>query len=250
LLEQANETAGTVVVPKGWAFSSMGVEAQNLVGVSLQIDGVWEAAAFYDQWPVRDGSNDIKDVLTFTDCTDLTIKGEGTVDGLGYEWWIREWDQKNHHGRPKNLRFRRVQNAEITGVTWLNPPFWNMDLHDIDSVNIHDFEIRVDVLKQFGHVSEAHQTQDFEDRVMRFMFDFGMRAFGPYEWLVRTLFSGKTDFFSMPTMPLNTDGIDPAGSNVTIKNIKITNWDDAVAVKPANKGHRVSKDGCAQDITV
>jgi len=85
---------------------------------------------------------------------------------------------------------------------------------------------------------------------MKFMFDFGMRAFGPYEWLVRTLFSGKTDFFSMPTMPLNTDGIDPAGSNVTIKNIKITNWDDAVAVKPANKGHRVSKDGCAQDITV
>lgn len=80
---------------------------------------------------------------------------------------------------------------------------------------------------------------------MRFMFDFGMRAFGPYEWLIRTLFSGKTDFFSMPTMPLNTDGIDPSGSNVTIKNIKITNWDDAVAVKPANKGHKISKDGCS-----
>jgi len=55
-----------------------------------------------------------------------------------------------------NLRFNRVQNAEITGVTWLNPPFWNMELSDIDSVNIHDFEIRVDVLKQFGWVSEAH----------------------------------------------------------------------------------------------
>ena len=52
-LNKANETAGTVVVPKGWAFSSMGVNAQHLVGVTLQIDGVWEAAPFYDQWPSK-----------------------------------------------------------------------------------------------------------------------------------------------------------------------------------------------------
>jgi len=82
------------------------------------------------------------------------------------------------------------------------------------------------------------------------MFDFGMRAFGPYEWLVRMLFAGKTDWNSWPTMPLNTDGIDPSGSNVTIKNVKVTNWDDAVAVKPGSRAHRYSKDGCAQDIYV
>jgi len=51
-------------------------------------------------------------------------------------------------------------------------------------------------------------------------------------------------------MPLNTDGIDPAGSNVTIRNVKITNWDDAVAVKPSHKTDQVAKDGCSQDITV
>jgi polygalacturonase len=38
----------------------------------------------------------------------------------------------------------------------------------------------------------------------------------------------------IPTFPLNTDGIDPSGTNVTIRNVKITNFDDAVAVKPAN----------------
>jgi len=69
--------------------------------------------------------------LRFTDCFDLTIKGEGIVDGLGYDWWIREWDQKNKHGRPLNLKFEGIQNAEIAGVTWLNPAFWNMDLHDM-----------------------------------------------------------------------------------------------------------------------
>ena len=51
-------------------------------------------------------------------------------------------------------------------------------------------------------------------------------------------------------MPLNTDGIDPAGSNVTIRNINITNFDDAVAVKPSHRAFSVAKDGCSQDITV
>lgn len=51
-------------------------------------------------------------------------------------------------------------------------------------------------------------------------------------------------------MPLNTDGIDPAGSNVTIRNVNITNYDDAVAVKPSSRAFKVAKDGCSQDITV
>lgn len=55
---------------------------------------------------------------------------------------------------------------------------------------------------------------------------------------------------SWPTMPLNTDGIDPYGSNVTIENVNITNYDDAVAVKPSNKGYKIAKDGCSQDILV
>jgi polygalacturonase len=60
-----------------------------------------------------------------------------------------------------------------------------------------------------------------------------LHFFGDYVQIVDFLFEGKTDWTSWPTMPLNTDGIDPSGSNVTIKNIKITNWDDAIAVKPS-----------------
>jgi len=253
-LEKASQNNGsdpkTVLIPKGYAFSSMAMNAKNLTGVTLQIDGIWETSPYNEQWPRYEGSTDVLDFLTFTDCTDLTIKGEGTVDGLGYDWWVREWVRKNPGGRPQNLKFIRVQTAEIAGVTWLNPPFWNMELRDIDSVYVHDFEYRVDILRQFGHVSEAHQVQTFEDRITDFCFDFGMRVFGPYEWLVRMLFSGKTDWLSSPTFPLNTDGIDPSGSNVTIRNIKMTNWDDAVAVKPSNKGYKIAKDGCSQDITV
>lgn len=38
---------------------------------------------------------------------------------------------------------------------------------------------------------------------------------------------------------------------MTIKNVKITNWDDAIAVKPSFHNKSViAKDSCSQDITV
>ena len=35
----------------------------------------------------------------------------------------------------------------------------------------------------------------------------------------------------LPVFPLNTDGIDPSGTNITIEDSYIENYDDAVAVK-------------------
>lgn len=46
---------------------------------------------------------------------------------------------------------------------------------------------------------------------------------------------------------MNTDGIDPSGSNILIRNIKITSYDDSIAVKPANGGNVIAK--CAENIT-
>jgi polygalacturonase len=57
-------------------------------------------------------------------------------------------------------------------------------------------------------------------------------------------------FKHIPLFPLNTDGIDPSGVNVTIRNSSITNFDDAVAVKPASgrdaQGNRI----CAENMFI
>lgn len=45
---------------------------------------------------------------------------------------------------------------------------------------------------------------------------------------------------TVPTYPLNTDGIDPAAKNVLIERVKITNHDDAVAVKPSHNTDSIS----------
>lgn len=59
---------------------------------------------------------------------------------------------------------------------------------------------------------------------------------------------GKFNFkLNLPTFPLNTDGIDPAGSNIYIRNVNITSYDDSIAVKPARQDYVLAK--CSENIT-
>ena len=81
--------------------------------------------------------------------------------------------------------------------------------------------------------------------------DFGkkliLHSMGEYAGMFERLVGARTEL-SWPTWPLNTDGIDPYGSNVLIENVNITNYDDAIAVKPAHSNWTVARDGCSQDI--
>jgi polygalacturonase len=55
-------------------------------------------------------------------------------------------------------------------------------------------------------------------------------------------------FDLLPTFPLNTDGIDIAGKDIYFRNLTITNFDDAVAVKPTNSKGLFSN--CTENILV
>lgn len=149
------------------------------------------------------------------DSSYIHIQGNGTVDGQGYWWWVREFMVQNPSGRPMLVNMTRVTNALIEGVTWMNSPMYHFELLDIDNFIFQDMEIYVDIWEQ--------------KRITKL---FGM-------------FDAEMDF---PMFPLNTDGIDPAGSNVIIRRVKITTFDDAVAVKPTNKGYSIAK--CAENILV
>ena len=46
--------------------------------------------------------------------------------------------------------------------------------------------------------------------------------------------------------PLNTDGIDIAATNVTVYNVNITNYDDAIVVKPCHRSYELCK--CSGDM--
>jgi hypothetical protein len=157
------------------------------------------------------------DLMNFEDSSDIKLTGDGTIDGQGFQWWVREWMVLNKHSRPHLLHMHKCRNVVIENITWLNSPMYHLTLFDIDNFLIQNLEIYVDIWEQ--------------KKMSTFL----------------GLWDGE---LNLPTFPLNTDGIDPKGSNVVIRNCKITSFDDAVAVKPATKEHTVSEDGCSQNILV
>lgn len=114
-----------------------------------------------------------------------------------------------------------------------------MNLDDIDTLYVHDMEINVDILRQSSSVSKGHHTETFEEEIFKFALELIKRGLGPYADLFSKIVGQRTEL-SWPTMPLNTDGIDPYGSNVLIERVNITNYDDAVAVKPSKKYYQVA----------
>ena len=171
------------------------------------------------------------------------------ADGLGYDWWVREWKKENINGRPHMLQVRFSTNTEITGVEWRNSPHFFMHLQDIDQMYVHDLEIFVDILRQKSSVSKGHkESMSFENKIVDMLRALLDRSFGKYNQAFGTLWGARTEF-SWPTMPLNTDGIDASGTNVLIENVNITNFDDAVAVKPV-KNAITSKSNCTENIEV
>ena len=101
----------------------MPIWASDLNDVTLTIDGVLETSPHIDEW--TDGG---KNFITISDSKHFNINGKGIVEGQGYEWWVREWNHQNKHGRPHLLQYSRVQYSEISGVLWRNAPMYHMNL--------------------------------------------------------------------------------------------------------------------------
>ena len=96
---------------------------------------------------------------------------------------------------------------------------------EVDGLHLHDFEIHVDI---WGQLEIDKLLQGTEHAV-------------------------DSDKLSIraPFYPFNTDGIDPSGRNILIERVNITNFDDAVAIKPTYYGHHGVYDmDCTENVMV
>lgn len=226
-LANSSQDDRVVLVPKNVTIEMMPVSFSNLTDVVLDINGALIASDEWKSWPVDIDSHAYYHFMQFSNCNGLTFQSSeksGKIDGQGYMWWIREFMRKNIYRRPKLIEIIQTENIEFSGIFVTNSPSFHIQPADCKNVYMHDFEIYVDMFgilniwKLFGH-------------------NFGTEF--------DTLSGLNLEF---PTFPLNTDGIDFQGRNGTFRNIKITNFDDAIVAKPSNKGLMMTD--CTQDILV
>lgn len=166
------------------------------------------------------------DLWRFDDCHFISITGQGSIDGQGYEWWKASLSAFLGHkklatdNRPKLLHFYQSTNLHISSVRLLDSPMFHLNLEEVANVSVIDVSV-------FVHVKNQHKLHQKAS------------SLSVFDRLIPD---------SLPLWPLNTDGIDPQGVNITIRNFTYRGFDDAIAVKPQNQHTKYS--ACSSDILI
>lgn len=190
-----NATPGSVVlVPKYSVYYIFSVSVSGINSVELRVEGTLIAISNITAWPIS-GDN-YQNVLHFSNCSELTLTGLGTIDGQGYRWWVELLFNFIPHNRPHLVYLDNCVSVVVENLTLRNSPCFHLVAHQIKNFYVKNVFIWVDVTAQKQLLDTA-----------------------PWK---------------LPMFPFNTDGIDPSGQNILIQNITVENYDDAVAVKPGN----------------
>jgi len=90
-------TLSEVLIPTG-TFTMMPIQLSNLSNFTLTIDGMVLLSTDMEKWP-KDSDGNCINFFNIDKSDHITIRGIGTIDGQGYDWWVREFKNLNT-GRP------------------------------------------------------------------------------------------------------------------------------------------------------
>ena len=111
----------------------------NRTSLTLAIEGSLVAMNDISQWRVVDGG--YLAVFTFFNCSDLTIKGKGMLDGQGYVWWWHDIFVQLKHSRPHMINFLECQNVRIFDVFFRNSARFHLRFRESADVLIEGVKI-------------------------------------------------------------------------------------------------------------
>ncbi|KAL6982077.1 hypothetical protein U1Q18_023693, partial [Sarracenia purpurea var. burkii] len=134
-----------LVVPAGrWLTGSFNLT--NHFTLYLHRDAVLLASQDINEWPIidplpsygrgRDAPGGRYISLIFgSNLTDVVVTGDnGTIDGQGALWWQQFHRKKLKHTRPYLIEIMHSDNIQISNLTLVNSPSWN--IHPVYSSNI------------------------------------------------------------------------------------------------------------------
>jgi polygalacturonase len=153
----ATHGGGTIVVPKG-IFVSGSIFLKQGVNLTIEEGGVLKGSTGTNDYPwipTRIGGFEMKwpaALINADGVTNLTLAGQGTIDGSGEPWWRRYWEIRRLEegdidphfkvGRPRLIHIIRSHDVHVRGLLLKDPAFWNLQLTYCDGIEIRDIKIR------------------------------------------------------------------------------------------------------------
>lgn len=237
--------SATVLVPSGQEFTIAYTPVIGVANVLLQINGTLLLSTNQSLWESQALPEGYYGALHFIECDAISVQGKAqsydpsaalaahvssspsatmlptsAVDivGGGYGWWWSVLLGPVDH-RPHMVYMERCRGMAFLRLFVTDAPMFHFLAEDGQDLYFKNITIHVNVDAQKEMTAKA--------------------GYAHAELL---------GSFSIPTFPLNTDGIDPSVERALIEDFSITCFDDAVAVKPCQGNGKLCT--CASDMTV
>jgi polygalacturonase len=139
---------GTVQLTAGTYLSAPIVLKSN---IALQLDkgATLLGSADHADYPAKTEFREpgLQSLVSATDSTNVSITGEGVIDGAGETWWQMARAVKNagvmgsDHPRPRLVVFDHCKHVLVEGVTLQNSPMWQLVPYYSDDVTIRNIKV-------------------------------------------------------------------------------------------------------------
>jgi polygalacturonase len=139
---------GTVRLTAGTYLSAPIVLTSN---ITLQLDkgatllGSEDHADYPPKTEFRESG--LQSLVSATNASNISITGDGVIDGVGESWWKMARAIKNagvmgsDHPRPRLVVFDHCKHVLVEGVTIQNSPMWQLVLYYSDDVTIRKIKV-------------------------------------------------------------------------------------------------------------
>jgi len=139
---------GTVRLTAGTYLSAPIVLKDNII---LQLDkgATLVGSSNFSDYPPKTEFREpgLQSLVSATNAANVSITGEGVIDGAGQPWWEMARSVKNagvmgsDHPRPRLVVFDHCKHVLVEGVTIQNSPMWQLVLYYSDDVTIRNIKV-------------------------------------------------------------------------------------------------------------
>eukprot|EP00930_Biecheleria_cincta_P058225 TRINITY_DN44083_c0_g1_i1.p1 TRINITY_DN44083_c0_g1~~TRINITY_DN44083_c0_g1_i1.p1 ORF type:complete len:528 (-),score=79.84 TRINITY_DN44083_c0_g1_i1:162-1646(-) len=257
---RASAFGDVVTIPAGKTYiMAGGGSCTGKVGVTLSIEGGLVADSDRQAWPADDHGHALH-FFTVNSARNFTVTGGGSINGNGMTWWDG-FILGEVHSRPRMFIFNDCVDLLFERLLLENAADQHVNFNRCARVEVRFVDIRTDRFKQrqlktqraFARARAAGYSWALERRELRELIE-DIQHHGEYpgrtfkEWLLDEAVKLLPDALLQPE-DLNTDGLDPSGSDFHIHDCSILNDDDSIAVKPMDKASNGPSD-CTQNILI
>ncbi len=144
VFDSLRETGGEVRIPAG-KYVTGSLRLYSNTTLYLEAGAVLLASDDEEKYPIITEEmvpgfvrGTMQGILFALDAENITVRGEGMIDGRGYMWWKKKLKDTL---RPRSIQFINVERVTIEGIRIINSPCWTVHPIHCNNVTVHNISI-------------------------------------------------------------------------------------------------------------